>query len=107
MNATATGMNLGTDSASSAANRAHQMVDSATDRAAPAIQSAATAAHQAIDKVANTGTSAAEWAASNGKQLVNNGTALVDACGGYVRARPLMSVAGAAMVGYIIGRMLR
>jgi ElaB/YqjD/DUF883 family membrane-anchored ribosome-binding protein len=83
------------------------MVDTAADRAAPAIQSAASAAHQTIDKVASAGTSAAEWAATSGKQLVNNGTALADACGGYVRARPLMSVAGAAAVGYFIGRMLR
>ena len=106
MNAT-TGMNLGTDSVSSAANRAHQMVDTAADRAAPAIQSAATTAHQTIDKMANAGTSATQWAASSGKQLVNNGTALADAAGGYVRARPLMSVAGAAAIGYFIGRMLR
>jgi ElaB/YqjD/DUF883 family membrane-anchored ribosome-binding protein len=113
MNATA-GMTLGTDSVSSAANRAHNMVDSAADKAAsaadkasPAIQSAATAAHQTIDKVATAGTSAAEWAAANTKQLVSNGTQLVDACGGYVRARPLVSVAGALTLGYFIGRMLR
>ena len=83
------------------------MVDTAIDKAVPVLQGASTTAHQTIDKVASAATPAAEWVAATGKQLANNGTQLADACTGYVRARPLVSVAGALALGYFVGRVLR
>jgi ElaB/YqjD/DUF883 family membrane-anchored ribosome-binding protein len=44
---------------------------------------------------------------ANSKQLADTSVALSDACSGYVRARPLMTVAGALAIGYFAGRLLR
>jgi ElaB/YqjD/DUF883 family membrane-anchored ribosome-binding protein len=93
--------------AANAASRVHQMVDNVADKAAPTVQSATSAAHQAIDKVATAGAKASDWVSANGKQLADTSVALSDACSGYVRARPLMTVAGALAIGYFAGRLLR
>jgi len=97
----------GSNSISSAAGRAHQMVDDVAQKAAPAMQSASSRAHDTIDKVASAGSSAAEWAATSGTQLANKSGALAEACTGYVRSRPLVSVAGALALGYFFGRAMR
>lgn len=96
-----------TNSLTGAANRAHQLVDTVADKAAPALQAATTTAHQTIDSVAAATAPAAEWVASGGKRLADNGAQLADACTGYVRTRPLASVAGALAIGYFVGRMMR
>jgi ElaB/YqjD/DUF883 family membrane-anchored ribosome-binding protein len=90
-----------------AAGRAHQIVDDVVDKAAPAAQAAATKAHAAIDRVAGAGNNAAEWASSNGAQIADKSGALAEACTGYVRARPLVSVTGALALGYLVGRIMR
>ncbi len=98
---------IGSNPISTAAGRAHQMVDDVAQKTAPALQSATARAHETIDKVASAGTSAADWATTNGTQLANKSGALADACTGYVRARPLVSVAGALALGYFVGRVIR
>ena len=97
----------GSNPISTAAGKAHQMVDDVAQKTAPALQSAATRAHDTIDKVASAGNSAADWAAANGTELANKSGALAEACTGYVRARPLVSVAGALALGYFVGRVIR
>jgi ElaB/YqjD/DUF883 family membrane-anchored ribosome-binding protein len=97
----------GSDPISNAAGRAHQMVDNMVDKAAPAVQSASMRAHDTIDKVATAGSAAADWAATNGAQLADKSGALAEAGAGYVRARPLVSVAGALAIGYFLGRVMR
>ena len=97
----------GSNPISNATNRAHQMVDSVVDKTAPAVQSASLKAHETIDKVASVGNSAAEWASASGTQLADKSGALADACSGYVRARPLVSIAGAMAIGYFVGRVIR
>jgi len=97
----------GSNPISTAAGRAHQMVDDVAQKAAPAMQTATARAHETIDKVASAGSSAADWATESGTQLANKSGALAEACTGYVRARPLMSVAGALALGYFAGRVLR
>jgi ElaB/YqjD/DUF883 family membrane-anchored ribosome-binding protein len=89
------------------ADRAHHAVDRATDKAVPALERASTAAHRTIDKAVNAATPAAEWISENGKELANRSTDVVEACSGYVRARPLISLAGALTIGYLAGKMLR
>jgi ElaB/YqjD/DUF883 family membrane-anchored ribosome-binding protein len=96
-----------TNSVSGAASQAHRAVDNLADKTVPAVQSATAAAHQTIDKVATAGAAATEWAATTGKDLMNKSTAIAEACSGQVRARPLTSMAGALVVGYIFGRLLR
>ena len=61
-----------------------------------------------IDKSAvGAATPAAEWVSDNGKALATRSADLADACSGYVRARPLISLAGALTIGYLAGKMLR
>jgi ElaB/YqjD/DUF883 family membrane-anchored ribosome-binding protein len=83
------------------------MVDDVAQKATPAVQTATAAAHQTIDKVATAGAQAAEWVSTNTKQLADKSAAIADAASGQVRARPLISVAGALVLGYFIGRVFR
>ena len=105
---TMTGSTLtGSNPISSAAGRAHQMVDDVVQKAAPVVQTASARAHETIDKVASAGSTAADWATESGTQLANKSGALAEACTGYVRARPLVSVIGALALGYFAGRVIR
>jgi ElaB/YqjD/DUF883 family membrane-anchored ribosome-binding protein len=115
----------GSNAISNAAGRAHQMVDNVADKAtpavqsatfkahdtidkvAPAVQAATIKAHDTIDKVASASSAAADWATANGTQLADKSSALAEACTGYVRERPLVSVAGALAIGYFVGRVMR
>lgn len=102
-----TGSNPGSNPVAAAADRAHQVVDRAAEKAAPVLERASTAAHRTIDKAADVAAPAADWVAENGKQLAHKSTELADACSNYVRARPLMSVAGALALGYFAGKLMR
>lgn len=100
-------LSAGNNPVSDVAGRAHQAVDQAADKAAPALERAQAAAHRTIDKVADKASPAAEWAAENSRMLVNRSTELAGACGNYVRERPLASIAGALAAGYLLGRVMR
>ena len=89
------------------ADRAHQAVDRAAEKAQPVLERASTAAHRTIDKVADVAVPAAQWATESGKQIAAKSGELTEVCSGYVRARPLVSVAGAVAIGYFIGRITR
>jgi len=90
-----------------AALAAHETVDKAAGQAAPALQRVRSVAHETIDRVANTAAPVAEWASQSGQKLATKSNELTGACSGYVRARPLASVAGALAIGYLAGRILR
>jgi ElaB/YqjD/DUF883 family membrane-anchored ribosome-binding protein len=92
---------------SSMADRAHQAVDKAAEKATPALERASSAAHRTIDKVAGAAAPAAQWAAESGQQLVSKSNQLTEAASGYVRERPIVAVAGAIAIGYFIGRLMR
>ncbi|MEO8674558.1 MAG: hypothetical protein ABI569_03215 [Casimicrobiaceae bacterium] len=89
------------------ADQAHQVVDRATERAVPALQRAASAAHGTIDKAATVAATAADWVAQSEKQIAAQSSQVADACSGYVRARPFVSVIGALAIGYLAGKMMR
>jgi len=89
------------------ADRAHQAVDKAAEQVPPVVERASTAAHQTIDKVANAAAPAAQWATENGRQLATKSNELAEMWSGYIRARPLATLAGAITIGYLAGRMLR
>ena len=95
----------GTDKASSVANRAHEAVDKAADKAAPIVERASAVAHQTIDKVLEYATPAEAWAAESRKQLAAKSTEIAEQCSSFVRARPLATVAGAFVVGYLLAKM--
>jgi hypothetical protein len=104
---TATSTLSGNDSIANAAGRAHQLVDDVADKAAPAVQSATGKAHETIDIVAGVGKSASDWVSSNGAQVVGKTGAMLESCAVQVRARPLLTLAGAMAIGYLAGRVMR
>jgi ElaB/YqjD/DUF883 family membrane-anchored ribosome-binding protein len=97
----------GNNPVAAAADRAHQVVDHAAEKAVPALERASSAAHRTIDKAADVAAPAADWVAENGKQLKHRSTELADACGNYVRERPLTSVVSALAIGYFAGKLMR
>lgn len=97
----------GSNPVAAAAERAHHVVDRAAEKAVPALERASGAAHRTIDKAVDVAMPAADWVADSGKQLATRSTEIADACSGYVRARPLVSVAGALVLGYFVGKLMR
>jgi ElaB/YqjD/DUF883 family membrane-anchored ribosome-binding protein len=89
------------------AARAHNAVDRSAHKAAPAVERVQAAAHRTIDKVAGKAAPAVEWAADRRRRLVRRSSKVADTYGNYVRERPLMSIAGALAVGYVLGRVMR
>jgi ElaB/YqjD/DUF883 family membrane-anchored ribosome-binding protein len=98
-------------SVSNMAERAHQtldrVADKVADKAAPALERARAGVHSTIDKVADTAVTGAEWATENGKALATRSSEFTDTCAEYVRARPIVAVAGALALGYLVGRIAR
>ena len=90
-----------------AAAGAHDVVDRAAQKAAPAIDRVANAAHRTIDKAAEAATPAAQWVGDQGSKLANTSTDLAEACSTQIRAQPLVAVGGALVLGYIFGKLMR
>jgi len=89
------------------ADRAHQAIDRAAEKAAPALDRVRTNVHNTVDRVADSAASGVDWAAENTKVIARKGSELGDVAGAYVRDRPLVAVAGALALGYLVGRMLK
>jgi len=64
-------------------------------------------AHRAVDGAADAATSAAEWASTIPEQARQVQTRLADSASASIRARPITTVAGALVVGYLLGRLAR
>jgi len=89
------------------ADRAQQAIDRAAEKAAPTLDRVRDRAHSTIDKVAETAATGVDWAAQNSRQLARKGGEYGEVAGDYVRERPLVAIAGALALGYLIGRMMR
>jgi ElaB/YqjD/DUF883 family membrane-anchored ribosome-binding protein len=100
-----------TSSASNAvsgvAERAHQAIDRAAEKASPALERVRTGVHNTIDKVADGAACGVDWAAENTKVLARTGTEFSEVASGYVREKPLVAIAGALALGYLVGRLMR
>ena len=94
---TAPATNLDLDSAAQAA---HQTIDKVADRASAA-------AHRAVDSTAGAATSAAQWASGAAERARRTQERFTEAACESIRARPLTIVAGALVVGYLLGRLAR
>ena len=70
-----------------------------------AVDEVADRADRAVDGA--TAMPTAEWVGDSGKAIATRCTDLAVTCSGYVRSRPLISMAGAQTIGYLAGRMLR
>ena len=83
-----TGSNA-TAAAADVASRAHNALDTAVDKTAPAVNRMVDKAHATID------------------QTKEKSTRMMEACAERVRAQPLMAIGIAAVVGYLAGRLMR
>jgi len=102
-----TGSNNAGTFASETAARAHEALDTAVDKASPTVNRMVDKAHATIDRVAQTAVPAAEAVQSAVNRTTAATSRFADACADNVRAQPLASLAIAAAVGYIAGRVMR
>lgn len=102
---------LTTPNVSNMTDRAHQTVDRVADKVvdttAPAVERVRAGAHTTIDKVADGAASSAQWATKNRKALVERSQRATGVAAEYIRAKPLVAVAGAVALGYLLGRLTR
>jgi hypothetical protein len=97
-----------------ATQTAHQTVDSVANKATAQLDRLSGTAHKAVNSAADVASTAAEWASTLPEQAKEVQTKLTEvqtkftesACAS-IRARPLSTVAGALVVGYLIGRLAR
>jgi hypothetical protein len=90
-----------------AARSAHQVTDRITEEAAAKVDRLSGTAHRAINSAADAATSAAEWASTVPKQAERVQTRFTESASASIRARPIATVAGALIVGYLLGRLAR
>jgi len=78
-----------------------------TVRSDPKIQSATDAAHETTDKVARAATVQVDRLRGGAHDAVEGAASLVESACASIRSRPLASVAGVLVVGYLLGRLIK
>jgi len=91
----------------SSAQTAHQTVDKVADTATSQVDRLSGQAHRAVNRAADAATSAADWASKIPEQAKQVQTKVTEAACTSIRARPIASVAGALVIGYLLGRLAR
>jgi hypothetical protein len=90
-----------------AAQAAHETTGRIADKATAQVDRLSGTAHRAVDNAADAATSAAEWASTIPEQAKQVQTRLTESASASIRARPIATVAGALVVGYLLGRLAR
>jgi hypothetical protein len=90
-----------------AAQAAHQATDKLADRATTQVDRLSGTAHRAVNSAADAASSAAEWAAAIPEQAKQAQARLTESACASIRSRPIATVAGALVVGYLLGRLAR
>jgi ABC-type transporter Mla subunit MlaD len=90
-----------------AVQTAHKVVDTVADKTTAQVDRLSSTAHRAVDKTAGAATQAAGWASSLPDQAKEVQARLTDSVCTSIRARPIATVAGALVVGYLLGRIAR
>jgi ElaB/YqjD/DUF883 family membrane-anchored ribosome-binding protein len=90
-----------------AAQTAHKVVDTVADKTTAQVDRLSGSAHRAVDKTAGAATQAADWASTLPDQAKEAQTRLTDAVCTTIRERPIATVAGALVVGFLLGRIGR
>jgi hypothetical protein len=90
-----------------AAQAAHQATDKIAHEAAAQVERLSGTAHRAVSGAAEVASSAAEWASAVPEQAKAAQVRLTDAASASIRARPIAAVAGALLIGYLLGRLRR
>ena len=90
-----------------AAQTAHKVVDTVADKTTAQVDRLSGTAHRAVDKTAGAATQAAGWASTLPDQAMEVQSRLTESVCTSIRARPIATVAGALVVGYLLGRIAR
>ena len=90
-----------------AAETAHRTVDNVADRATAQVGRVSGAVHRTVNTAADAATSAAEWASNMPEQAKEVQTKITEAACASIRARPISTVVGALVIGYLLGRLGR
>jgi broad specificity phosphatase PhoE len=99
------GANPGSAKVEDVAHAAHQATDRIADKAASQVDRLSGTAHRAVDSAAHAASSAAEWASAVPEQAKQVQTRLTEAASASIRERPIAIVAGALVIGYLLGRI--
>lgn len=91
----------------SAAQTAHKTTDKIADKAAVQVDRSAAAVHRAVDGAADAATSTAAWASGTLDQAQQVTTRLTESASASIRARPITTVVGVLIAGYLLGRLAR
>jgi len=91
----------------SAAQTAHRTVDNIADRATAQVDRVSGAVHRTVNSAADAAASAGQWASSMPEQAKEVQTKITQAACASIRARPISTVAGALVIGYLLGRLAR
>jgi hypothetical protein len=90
-----------------AAQSAHQAVDKVAGKATAQVDRLSGTAHRVVSGTAEAANSAAELASTLPDQAKEVQTKFTESTCTAIRARPLSAVAGALVVGYLLGRLAR
>jgi hypothetical protein len=90
-----------------AAQAAHQTTDKIADKATAQVDRLSGTAHRAVNSAADAASSAADWAATIPEQAKQAQARLTESASASIRARPIATVAGALVIGYLLGRLAR
>jgi len=94
-----------TDTVQGAARTAHETTDKIADKAAAGVDRLSDTAHRAVDTAADAASSAAVWASDVSNQAGKVQAQLMESASSEIRARPITAVAGALVIGYLLGRL--
>jgi hypothetical protein len=78
-----------------------------TARSDPKLQSATDAAHETTDKVARAATVQVDRLRGSAHDGIEGAASLVESACASIRSRPLASVAGVLVLGWILGRLTK
>jgi hypothetical protein len=90
-----------------AAQTAHQTVDRVADKATAQVDRLSGTAHRAVNSAADAADTAADWVSALPEQAKEVQSKFTESACAAIRARPLATVAGALVVGYLLGRIAR
>jgi ElaB/YqjD/DUF883 family membrane-anchored ribosome-binding protein len=90
-----------------ATDRAHDYLDRASQTASSGMDRVADTARRGVDTAAESAKAGLEWASDKASVLRDRNAALMNAVTDSVSARPLIAIAVAAGLGYLIGRIMR
>jgi hypothetical protein len=103
-NSTASGNNARVENAAAVA---HKTVDRLADSATSQVDRLSGTVHRAVNQTADAASQAADWATQIPEQARRAQATLSESVSTTIRARPLTSLAGVVVVGYMLGRLAR